>query len=196
AAHDGAPLVAKEREVLPVTVVSLQTALGLANDPGELRGYGTVPAPVLRDLVAAAKSWLVAVVDKAGQTLSVQRYKPTAAIRDWLIATKPTCVSPWCDAPVAWAEDDHLDEWRPPPDPHDPQSKPAGGPTSGDNLHPECKTTHQLKTHRHLDVIRDHDGSHRTITHSGHEYRREPHRLLPEIGHGWGTGEADGPPPF
>ncbi|MGN6330508.1 MAG: hypothetical protein ACTHOD_02515, partial [Motilibacteraceae bacterium] len=106
AAHDGAPLVAKEREVLPVTVVSLETALGLADDPGELRGYGTVPAPVLRDLVAAAKSWIVAVVDKAGQALSVQRYKPTAAIRDWLIATKPTCASPWCDAPVEWAEDD------------------------------------------------------------------------------------------
>ncbi|MGN6246012.1 MAG: hypothetical protein ACTHQ3_20370 [Motilibacteraceae bacterium] len=197
AAHDGAPLIAKEREVLPVVVLSAETAFGLANNPGELRGYGTLPAPVLRDLVAGAKSWLLALVDHTGQTLSVQRYKPTAAIRDWLIVTKPTCVAPWCDSPVEWAEDDHLEEWRPPPDPEDPNSKPAGGPTSEDNLHPECKTTHQLKTHRHLDVVRDDDGGHRVITHSGHQYRREPHRLLPEIGQGWGTtGDPDEPPPF
>jgi hypothetical protein len=196
AAHDGAPLIAKEREVLPVMVTSVQTAFGLANDPGELRGLGTLPAPVVRDLVAAAKSWLVALVDDTGQAVAVTRYKPTAAIRDWLIATKPTCVAPWCDSPVEWAEDDHLEEWKPPPDPHDPQSQPVGGPTSKDNLHPECKTTHQLKTAKHLDVVRDDDGGHTVITHSGHRYRREPHRLLPEIGHGWGTGDPDDAPPF
>jgi hypothetical protein len=196
-AHDGAPLIAKEREVLPVMVTSVQTAFGLADDPGELRGLGILPAPVVRDLVAAAKAWLVAIVDHTGQAVAVKRYKPTAAIRDWLIATKPTCVAPWCDSPVEWAEDDHLDEWRPPPDPERTESQPAGGPTSPDNLHPECKTTHQLKTHRHLDVVRDDDGGHTVITHSGHEYRREPHRLLPEIGKGWGaTGDPDEPPPF
>ncbi|MGN6242343.1 MAG: hypothetical protein ACTHQ3_01555 [Motilibacteraceae bacterium] len=194
AAHDGAPLTAKDREVLPVVVLSAETAFGLATDPGELRGYGTLPAPVLRDLMAGAKSWLVAVVDKAGQALSVQRYKPSAAIRDWLIATKPTCAAPWCDSPVEWAEDDHLEEWRPPPDPDDPRSRPAGGPTSTDNLHPECKTTHPLKTAKHLDVVRDDDGGHRVITHSGHEYRREPDRLLPETGRGWGAAGED--PPF
>ncbi|HEU4676599.1 MAG TPA: hypothetical protein VFS29_11455, partial [Motilibacteraceae bacterium] len=157
----------------------------------------TLPAPVVRDLVAAAKSWLVALVDGTGQAVAVKRYKPTAAIRDWLIATKPTCVSPWCDAPVEWAEDDHLDEWKPPPDPEKPESQPAGGPTSPDNLHPECKTTHQLKTAKHLDVIRDDDGSHTVITHSGHRYRREPHQPLPEIGKGWGTPrDPDEPPPF
>jgi hypothetical protein len=55
----------------------------------------------------------------------------------------------------------------------------------------------QLKTAKHLDVVRDDDGGHTVITHSGHRYRREPHSLLPEIGQGWGTGgDPDEPPPF
>lgn len=74
------------------------TLAGLAEHPGELAGYGPIPADLARDLAAAARRWRAALLDEqTGQlkNLSVA-YRPTPQLRRYIEIRDRTCCFPGC----------------------------------------------------------------------------------------------------
>ena len=124
----------------PVTVnltIDLPTLLGLAENPGQLSGYGPIPAPVARELAADGK-WRKFITDPTtGNLLDFGResYVPPQILRDFLLARDRTCRFPGCRRSGIKGEIDHAIPWE------------EGGETSPSNLGLLCKRHHQLKTH-------------------------------------------------
>ena len=136
------------RTTVQVTI-DLPTLLGLADHPGELAGYGPIPAPVARALAADA-TWQRLVTDPVtGHLLDygTTTYRPPQALQDFLLARDQVCQFPGCRQPAWRAELDHITPY--------PQ-----GPTSATNLTAICKRHHQAKTHHHRHLTRQpHDGA-------------------------------------
>ncbi|MSY96071.1 MAG: DUF222 domain-containing protein, partial [Actinobacteria bacterium] len=124
----------------PVTVnltIDLPTLLGLAENPGQLSGYGPIPASVARELAADGK-WRKFITDPTtGNLLDFGResYVPPQILRDFLLARDRTCRFPGCRRSGIKGEIDHAIPWE------------EGGETSPSNLGLLCKRHHQLKTH-------------------------------------------------
>jgi hypothetical protein len=124
----------------PVTVnltIDLPTLLGLAENPGQLSGYGPIPASVARELAADGK-WRKFITDPTtGNLLDFGResYIPPQILRDFLLARDRTCRFPGCRRSGIKGEIDHAIPWE------------EGGETSPSNLGLLCKRHHQLKTH-------------------------------------------------
>ena len=124
----------------PVTVnltIDLPTLLGLAENPGQLSGYGPIPASVARELAADGK-WRKFITDPTtGNLLDFGResYIPPQILRDFLLARDRTCRFPGCSRSGIKGEIDHAIPWE------------EGGETSPSNLGLLCKRHHQLKTH-------------------------------------------------
>lgn len=122
----------------PVSVevtVALSTLAGSDDQPGELAGYGPIPAHVTRALsVAGAWSWLRrdsvtgALLDH-GRT----RYTPTPALAEFILTRDRECRMPGCHRPVRASQLDHTIAY-------------PTGPTAASNLAPLCQTHHVLKT--------------------------------------------------
>jgi hypothetical protein len=84
--------------------LTLETLLGLTDDPATLDGYGPVPAALARDL-ATTGIWRCLVVDGVhGTVLGVGKnthtlgYTPGAALTSFLRYAAPTCTIPGCAA--------------------------------------------------------------------------------------------------
>ncbi|MEI6623321.1 MAG: DUF222 domain-containing protein, partial [Actinomycetes bacterium] len=97
-------------------VIDLATVLGLAENPGELPGYGPVPASVARAL-AADGTWVRWVSDPTtGALLDAGRrtYRPSAALREFIKARDVYCRYPTCSARAdgLTAEIDHADPFN------------------------------------------------------------------------------------
>lgn len=125
----------RARAAVAVTV-DLATLLGLAEHPGELAGYGPIPASMARSL-AADGSWRRLVTDPlSGALLDYGRrtYTPPAALADFVRARDRTCRFPGCRVPAARCDLDHVRPFE------------AGGTTSADNLAVLCRRHHRLKT--------------------------------------------------
>jgi hypothetical protein len=124
----------------PVTVnvtIDLPTLLGLAENPGQLAGYGPIPASVARALASDGK-WQRFITDPQTGTLldfGRQIYEPPQALVDFLIARDRTCRFPGCRHSAARADLDHAKSWE------------SGGETSVANLGALCRRHHRLKTH-------------------------------------------------
>ena len=124
----------------PVTLnltVDLATLLGLAENPGNLKGYGPIPASVARGLAADAK-WRKFVTDPVtGELLDVGRntYEPPQALKDFLTARDQICRFPHCRQPARVADIDHVKPWD------------QGGETSQENMGMLCRRHHRMKTH-------------------------------------------------
>ena len=124
----------------PVTLnltVDLATLLGLAENPGNLKGYGPIPASVARGLAADAK-WRKFVTDPVtGELLDVGRntYEPPQALKDFLTARDQICRFPHCRQPARVADIDHAKPWD------------QGGETSQENMGMLCRRHHRMKTH-------------------------------------------------
>ncbi|MGH4026909.1 MAG: DUF222 domain-containing protein [Pseudonocardiaceae bacterium] len=113
------------------------TLAGLADHPGELAGYGPIPAEMARELTAAARRWRAALADEqTGQfkELSVA-YRPSPELRRYIEIRDRTCCFPGCRQPARRCDLDHTI-------PYD-----QGGPTAAGNLGPLCRHHHRLKTH-------------------------------------------------
>jgi len=82
--------------------VPATTALGLADEPGELSGYGPVPAAVARRLTAVGTWRRVATDPTTGVVLDVgrRRYTPAAALAELVVARDVTCRFPGCRQPA------------------------------------------------------------------------------------------------
>ncbi|RKS77677.1 uncharacterized protein DUF222 [Motilibacter peucedani] len=128
------------RPLVRVTI-SAATLLGLADEPGELAGYGPIPAGMARAL-AADGVWARFVTDPAtGQLLeaSPYRYTPSARTRAFVLARDQTCRHPGCATRAEATDLDHVA-------PFDHADPPRGGPTTPANLAPRCRRHHNLKT--------------------------------------------------
>ena len=142
--------VTPHRRPISVNVtIDLPTLLGLAENPGQLAGYGAIPASVARELAADGK-WKRFITDpQTGNLLDYgrQSYEPPQALIDFLIARDRTCRFPGCRRSAALSDLDHAQSWE------------TGGRTSPDNLGALCRRHHRLKTHDGWKIESRPDGS-------------------------------------
>jgi hypothetical protein len=127
--------------------VGLTTLLGLDDQPGDLEGYGPIPAPVARR-IAAEGTWRRVITDPAsGTVLDVGRttYLPPSDLARHVEVRDGTCRYPGCAVPAARCDLDHVV-----PFPH--------GPTAAHNLVPLCRRHHRFK-HQVVDERRRVPGS-------------------------------------
>lgn len=158
---------------------ALGTAGPADQTPAQVPGYGTVPAPWARDLLAKRADPAAAAADVAQVWLRRLYTHPDdgtlvgmdstrrvfdGALRRYLLARDGTCRTPWCDAPVRHV--DHVVDHA------------AGGPTSAANaqgLCVRCNHTKQLPGWRARPGPVSSPGTWRrhtvvTITPTGHRY--------------------------
>ena len=147
---NAAEVVTPHRRPISVNVtIDLPTLLGLAENPGQLAGYGAIPASIARELAADGK-WKRFITDpQTGNLLDFgrQSYEPPQALVDFLIARDRTCRFPGCRRSAALSDIDHAQSWE------------DGGRTSPDNLGALCRRHHRLKTHDGWKVESRPDGS-------------------------------------
>ncbi|GAB3564293.1 HNH endonuclease signature motif containing protein [Spelaeicoccus albus] len=138
------------REVDParyrITVtVPFATLLG-AELPGDMAGYGPIPAPMARQ-IAAGSDWIERLLtDPAtGRPLDADRnrYRLSSRMKDFIRTRDRECTLPSCSKPAGACEIDHLIPWI------DGQT---GGLSEKANLHPVCKSHHQAKTAKRFTV--------------------------------------------
>lgn len=147
----------------PISVnvtVDLPTLLGLAENPGQLAGYGAIPASLARSLASDAQ-WRRFITDPTtGALLDFGResYDPPQALVDFLVARDRTCRFPGCRAPARLGDLDHAQSWE------------EGGSTSAQNLGALCRRHHRLKTHGGWKLASEVDGSCTWTSPEGKEY--------------------------
>jgi hypothetical protein len=118
-------------------VIDLATLLGLREAPGQLPGYGAIPAPMAREM-AADRSWVRWLVDPGtGALLDVgaETYRPTDRMRRFIAARDRVCGFPGCNRPAAQCDCDHVVTFA------------HHGKTVRVNLGPLCRQHHNAKTH-------------------------------------------------
>lgn len=136
----------------PITInvtIDLPTLMGLTENPGQLAGYGAIPASLARTLAAEGK-WRRFITDPTtGALLDFGResYEPPQALVDFLLARDRTCRFPGCRAPARSGDLDHAQSWE------------SGGETSTQNLGALCRRHHRLKTHGGWQLKSKSDGS-------------------------------------
>ena len=142
--------VKTHRRAVSVNVtIDLPTLLGLAENPGQLSGYGAIPASVARELASDA-TWKRFVTDPiTGNLLDFgrEKYEPPQVLVDFLLARDRTCRFPGCRQPASRTDIDHAHSWE------------SGGETSLENLGLLCRRHHRLKTHGRWSLISNQDGS-------------------------------------
>jgi hypothetical protein len=124
------------RPVTVQVVIDIATALGLAENPCELIGYGPIPASVGREL-AADHEWQRFLVDPAdGRLLDIgrRRYRLSQRLSDFIVARDRRCRFPSCTRRATRCDIDHAV-------PHG-----AGGETTRENCGCLCRRHHRLKT--------------------------------------------------
>jgi hypothetical protein len=142
--------VTPQRRPLTVNVtIDLPTLLGLAENPGQLAGYGPIPAAVARELASDAKWKRFITEPQTGNLLDFGResYEPPQNLKDFLIARDRTCRFPGCRRSALLSDLDHAESWE------------SGGSTSPDNIGALCRRHHRLKTHDGWGIESFADGS-------------------------------------
>jgi hypothetical protein len=138
----------KRRRTVGV-VVDLPTLLHLAEHPGELPGYGPIPAAVARVLAGDAdwQRWVRDPVEGHLLDLGRERYRPNQAMREFVIARDQRCTFPGCSMPAWRCDLDHAVGWS------------DGGDTSSANLQALCRRHHTAKTSGRWSMTRATDGA-------------------------------------
>ena len=122
--------------------VDLKTLARLADDPGELAGYGPVIADIARRVTeqqpGAEWRWTLTHPD-SGQVVDngTTRRRPTTSQRRHVEARQHDCIFPGCRMPAVDCDLDHRQAWA------------EGGSTRVDNLVPLCRRDHNIKHHAH-----------------------------------------------
>lgn len=149
ASLSSSPATPHRRPISINVTIDLPTLLGMAENPGQLAGYGAIPASVARELASDGK-WKRFITDpQTGNLLDYGResYEPPQALKDFLIARDRTCRFPGCRRSAALSDLDHAQSWD------------EGGSTSAENLGALCRRHHRLKTHDGWSVTSNSDGS-------------------------------------
>jgi hypothetical protein len=142
--------VTPQRRPLTVNVtIDLPTLLGLAENPGQLAGYGPIPASVARELASDGKWKRFITEPQTGNLLDFGResYEPPQQLKDFLIARDRTCRFPGCRRSALLSDLDHAQSWE------------SGGSTSLENIGALCRRHHRLKTHDGWKIESFPDGS-------------------------------------
>lgn len=129
-------------------VLDLATALGLADNPGFLPGYGAVPGPMARSM-AAERDWIRWVTDPGTghvRDCGAHSYRPSEALIALITARDAACGFPGCNSPATTCDIDHVEPFRTAATAHAPPDS-AGGRTVAANLGPLCRAHHNAKTH-------------------------------------------------
>ena len=148
------------RSVSVNVTIDLPTLLGLKENPGQLTGYGVLPAQIMRALAGEGK-WRRFITDpNTGTLLDYGRdsYQPPQDLVDYLIARDRTCRFPGCRQSAARADIDHAEAWE------------DGGETSAANLGALCRRHHRMKTHGGWKLTSSEDGSCNWESPDGHRY--------------------------
>lgn len=135
------PVMQGKKRLDTQVVIDLATLLGLADNPGELIGYGPIPAELARRLAADSHSWRRLVTDSVtGHLLDygTATYTPPAGLREYILARDRVCQFPSCNRAGYQCDVDHVEAFTGSND---------GGSTSADNLITLCRRHHRLKTH-------------------------------------------------
>jgi Domain of unknown function (DUF222)/HNH endonuclease len=116
--------------------ISLQTLLGVDEQPAELNGYGPIPASMARQIAADPTStWRRLVTDPLGKLIDYgrDRYEPPPELANHIRARDQVCTFPNCHRRAISCELDHVQPWA------------QGGHTNTDNLIAACARHHHLK---------------------------------------------------
>jgi hypothetical protein len=144
-------------------VVPLDAILGWSELPGELAGYGPIPASLCRQALAEPGAQLERFVVAADGTL-IDRTRlrlPDAALREWVNAVHRTCRMPGCNRPACTCEADHIEPFN-------------GTNTTAENLEPLCCRHHHVKHDAGWHVERRDDGVAEWTTTTGRRYEKPP----------------------
>ena len=118
-------------------VIDLATLLRLADHPGQVPGYGAVPAELAREM-AADRDWVRWTIDPATGDLldtGADTYRPGDRLARYIRAREQVCGFPGCGTRAERCELDHTREFD------------RGGRTVRANLGPLCRAHHNAKTH-------------------------------------------------
>ncbi|MGH8774272.1 MAG: DUF222 domain-containing protein [Jiangellaceae bacterium] len=150
------------RPVSVLVTVAATTLLGLDDLPGELAGFGPIPAEVARRL-AADGTWQRLLTDPAsGVVLDYgrTRYEPPADLVEHVNARDQTCRWPGCERPAERCECDHSEPY-------------PLGPTAAGNLGALCKAHHLVKHRSRWRVRQPEPGRFTWTSATGHIYVEE-----------------------
>ncbi|MCM3885406.1 HNH endonuclease [Frankia sp. R82] len=142
-------------------VVPVETLLGLTELPGEIPGFGPLPAEVVRQMSEDPRcTWRQILTRRdSGDLVDVsQRRFPSAALARKVRARNTTCALPGCGQPASGADLDHTVAWA------------DGGPTHEGNLAPVCRRHHRMLGRR----------KHRPASQAGAAGQNEPTSWLIE----------------
>ena len=149
-------------------VAAASTLLGLDQVPGDLAGYGPIPAEMVR-VIAADATWRRIFTDPAtGKTTGIgpRTYRPGADLTGTVLARDRTCTFVGCRMRAGRCDLDHRD-------PFDHDHPDDGGQTCEENVHSLCRHHHRLKTYGGWTVDWDAlTGDTWWTSPTGHTYRR------------------------
>lgn len=161
-------------------IVDIATALGMADEPGYLPGYGWVPAPIAREILANTDRWRRWLVDDSSRKIieaGATRYRPSQALRDLITGRDLTCTADTCTRPASNTQLDHAIDFD-------------GSNTTPDNIHAVCGPDHLVVTAGHFIIDADEEGRISWVsTATGHAYPSHPDLLHEQP---LGKGEALG----
>jgi hypothetical protein len=112
-------------------VAEATTVTGRGDSPGYLPGYGAISAETVRALAARAT---VRPLARPAELTAEPRYRPSAALTDFIRSRDICCRFPGCDKPADVCDIDHTIPWE------------LGGPTHPSNLALLCRAHHLIKT--------------------------------------------------
>jgi len=151
-----------------VTVTIPTTVLDhLAGAPASGVSRGIRAAVVRAASRAYARARRQAVSDAAApggcaHTMATAAYRPTAKLRDYVIARDQTCRQPRCRQPARHTDLDHTTPWH------------KGGRTCSCNIGPHCRTHHQIKQLPGWTLIQTRPGFFQLTTPAGRTYTTTP----------------------
>lgn len=130
----GAATPAARKGVIHLSI-GLTTLACVDDEPGEIAGFGPVPADLARQIatqLATTADWRYAVIDDNGDLAAEGRlrYRPTAAQTAFIRTRDRTCRAPGCRKPAMNCHIDHNLDWA------------HGGPTLIANLCNLCAAHH------------------------------------------------------
>jgi hypothetical protein len=133
----------------------------LADEPGFVPGYGWVPGPIAREILADAESWRRWLLDDSTREIidaGSVRYRPSEALRDLIAGRDVTCTADTCTRPASETQLDHAVDFD-------------GRNTTPANVHLVCGPDHLAVTAGHFLIDEGDDGRARWVsTTSGHSY--------------------------
>ncbi|MEN3307728.1 MAG: hypothetical protein V7603_3930, partial [Micromonosporaceae bacterium] len=118
--------------------VPLTTLMDLAEDPGDLHGYGPVIADLARQMAERSRRarWTFSIIDPVTGGLNqhgTTRRRPTTEDAAHVHARDRTSRAKVCRTPARHADLDHTRDWA------------HGGPSTVDNLGVLCRHHHRMK---------------------------------------------------